>query len=1256
MPAGKNSNQLCPTPFTPKFRRFFLGAKPHCLRVLLTLLLAAGLAHPAASGQPVLTYHNNTARTGANTNESRLTLANVNPNTFGLLLKYDVDGFVYTQPMYVPGVNIPGRGVHDVVYVASENDSVYAFDANSNTDAGGGLLWQASLGTGINVVTNHEFGGRYHNNVLQDMLPRVGITGTPVIDPASGTLYVVALNREVTTTTNYYQHLHALDIATGAERPGSPALIRATFPGTGAGNVGGVETFDTRNQNQRCALTLAGGIVYVAYSSYADTDPYHGWIIGYDAATLQLLTNYVYNTTPNATRAVFGSHAGEGALWMGGGGLCVDAQTNLFYEVANGSFDADTGGGDYGDSFMRLTTAGGLAVADYFTPFDQAAMQAADQDLGSGGPVLLPDEDGSAAHPHLLVGGGKAGKIYLVDRDHMGHFNPGDDHQIVQSFPAGAGSFYSTPAYFNHTIYYQGIRGVMKAFAVSNGLINPNALSASPTSFSGFGTTPSVSANGTNDAIVWAIQSDAATRGGPAVLHAYNATNLALELYSSRRLAERDNPGPAVKMTVPTIADGKVFVGVQNGLAVFGLGTFLPRPEIAPAGGNFANALAVALADDHPGASIYYTLDDTTPTASSHLYTGPVTITNSCHLRAIALQAGAVSSGIAAAEFVNTAASGHGTGLTGQYWPAQVSEDTPAPFIHTDPTVNFAWDNTEPAAGIGSKHFSARWTGAAQAKYSESTTFTVVAGGGARLQVNGRTIIDDLTVPSEATTNHATLTLQAQQLYNVQLDYVSGDGPAQAKLLWSSASLPEEVIPQTQLYPDRNPPPSVTLVRPADGAAFSGSASVTVGVDAEAPRNVIASVDFYANGRRLGTLTNSAYAPVYALTATGFAPGNYSLTAIVTDASGLTATSAPVSITVTAGSGEPYGLTRRAVTAPYLNLPPTFNGTLPPLLSGAGVFADTAGRVPADALIPYQPNLPLWADGALTTDYLAVPNNGGPITPDQQLRLRATNAWTFPNGTVFVKNFDLIVDERDPAAPRRRLETQILVRDANGGAYGVSYKWRPDQREADLLTASTTEDILITNAAGVRTQTWYYASPADCLTCHTPVAGYVLGVNTRQLNGRFTYPATGVTDNQIRTLNRLGLFSPAPDEARIAAFPKLSPLTDTQASLESRARSYLDANCSECHRPGGVANFDTRFDTPLASQHLTNFVAGVTLGLANPEIIAPGDLGRSVLFARLNTNAPAIRMPPLARNRIDQTAVEVIRDWINSLPAPDSAP
>jgi hypothetical protein len=301
-------------------------------------------------------------------------------------------------------------------------------------------------------------------------------------------------------------------------------------------------------------------------------------------------------------------------------------------------------------------------------------------------------------------------------------------------------------------------------------------------------------------------------------------------------------------------------------------------------------------------------------------------------------------------------------------------------------------------------------------------------------------------------------------------------------------------------------------------------------------------------------------------------------------------------------------------------------------------------------MIPYQPNVPLWADGAVSSDYLAVPHKGGPITPDEQMRLHSTNSWKFPNGTVFVKNLDLTVDERNPAAPRRRVETQILVCDASGGAYGVSYKWRSDQRDAGLIAASTTEDILITNSDGVRTQTWYYASPADCLTCHTPVAGYVLGVNTRQLNGNFKYPETGVTDNQIRSLNRLGLFSPALNEARIADYARLSPITDGAASLEARARSYLDANCSECHCPGGVANFDARFDTPLDRQHLTNFVAGISLGYANAEIIAPGEPGRSVLFARMNTNNPAIRMPPLSRNRVDSEAVRVVSGWIKSFP------
>jgi hypothetical protein len=326
------------------------------------------------------------------------------------------------------------------------------------------------------------------------------------------------------------------------------------------------------------------------------------------------------------------------------------------------------------------------------------------------------------------------------------------------------------------------------------------------------------------------------------------------------------------------------------------------------------------------------------------------------------------------------------------------------------------------------------------------------------------------------------------------------------------------------------------------------------------------------------------------------------------------------------------------------------------LLSGTGVFSDTSSRTPASGLIPYHPNVSAWSDGAVKNYYLAVPNNGGVITPDEQMRFRPTNSWTFPTGTVFVKNFDLTVDETNPNVPRRRLETQILVRDINGGVYGVTYKWRADNRDADLLTSSLNEDISITNSTGIRTQTWYYASPADCLTCHTPAANYVLGVNTRQLNGNFTYPATGITDNQIRTLNRLGLFSPAMNETSIANYPKFSALTDSGASLEERVRSYLDANCAECHHPSGAANFDARYDTPLADQHLINFPAAFSLGYDNARIIMPKDIWRSVLHDRMNTNAPTIKMPPLAHNLIDTNAVRLIRDWIDSLPVSTATP
>ncbi len=1232
--------------------------KIHCLVGIVVAVLVAS----RATGESVLTYHNNNARTGANTNETLLTPANVNPNSFGLLRKYPVDGYVYAQPLYFSGLNIPGKGVRNIVFVATANNSVYAFDADSDAGPDGGLLWHDDLGEGIDLVDRHEFGGRYHNNVFQDMLPKIGITGTPVIDPDSGTLYVDAFTRtESETGPSFHHKIHALNITDGSERPFSPVEVTASVPGTGFDSSNGVVTFDPRQHIQRPALTLAGGILYVAYGSAADTDPYHGWIIGYNASNLQLLPDCIFNTTPNATREKFGSHAGEGALWMGGDGLCVDAETNLFFEVANGSFDADPSlgsGVNYGDSFMKLSTSGNrLAVVDYFTPFNQAKMQADDADFGSGGALLLPDEAGSAAHPHLIIGGDKSSTIYLADRDNMGHYNPANNHQLVQEVYADTGRIFSTPAYFDFRLYYQGIGGVMKAFVITNGQINPAPDSATRTSFSGFGTTPSVSANGRRAGIVWTIQSDGAVRGRPAILHAYNATNLAEELYNSSQLPARDNPGNAVKMSVPTIADGKVFVGAQDAVAIFGNGIFLPAPVFSPAGGDFNNSVTVTLLDAEPDVDIYYTLDGTEPTIRSLHYRTPITMTNSATLRSLAVKPGAVKSAVTSTTFVNATAVGGGTGLIGQYWANANASDftnesfTASPSLtHTEATMDFDWRTKGPDPMISPDHLIARWSGSLQPQYTGNYELAVASQGGVRFWLNGRLLVNDWTTHASAVTNQVVANLNAQQFYNVRLEYAAGTGGGTVQLLWRRAGDPFAVIPQTQLYPRVNPAPTISFVNPADNSSFAGSASMTAGVEAKSVFNQIASVEFFDNDKSLGRLNQSIFAPVYALTATGLAEGRYTLTAVATDGSGLSSTSAPVHITVNAGSGLPYGMTSRAKVAPFLKMPAAFSDQLPPLLSGTGVFSDTANRTPVAGLIPYKLNAPMWSDGALESSYMAVPNRGDNITPDEQLRLRPAGFWKFPDGTVFIKNLDLVMDETHPNAPHRRLETQILVRDNSGAVYGATYKWRPDNQDANLITAGLNEDIAVTNAAGVHTQTRYYASPADCLTCHTPGAGYVLGVNTRQLNGDFSYPSTGNKDNQLRTLNRLGLFSPAIDETRIAGFSKLSALADTTTSLEQRTRCYIDVNCAECHRPGGVGNYDARYDTPVVDQHIINFPAAVTLGLKDSRIVAPGDIGRSVLYQRMISTNATVKMPPLLHNQMDSRAAQIIGGWISGLP------
>ena len=638
-----------------------------------------------------------------NTNETVLTPGIVNSNGFGLLFSYPVDGQVYAQPLYVSGLAIPGRGIHNVIFVATQHNSVYAFDADSNTGTNGGLLWQVNLGPSA-ATPNNDFGNRY--GPYHDIDPEVGITSTPVIDLASGTIYLDAFTHE---GSSYFHRIHALDLFTGAEKPFSPVLVSASVPGTGVDSSGGVVTFNPMQEIQRPALTLAGGKVYVAYAGYADTDPYHGWILGFNATNLQLSANSVFNDTPNSTVAAFGANAGEGGIWMSGSGLAVDASTNLYVVIGNGSYNANTGGTEYGDSALLLSTTNGLAVADYFTPFNQATLAANDTDFGSGGPLLLPDAVGSVAHPHLMVACGKEGRVYLLDRDNLGHYNAAanatNDPQIVQELPGAVGGTWSSPGYFNRRVYFQGSSDVLKAFAVTNGQLSTSPISQSTTSFGWPGATPAFSANGTNNAIAWVIQSDGAESGGEAILHAYDANNLANELYNSSQAGLRDAPGVAVKFTVPTIINGKVYVGATKALAVYGNGTFLALPAISPNGGYFSNSVSVTITEATPGATVYYTLDGTTPGTNSPVYTSPLTLTNTALLNVKALKADAVPGQVVSTTFINTASTSFSAGFVSQeFYSGALRTDLENPAYATPPTFVRYLNSFETPSGQGNNY------------------------------------------------------------------------------------------------------------------------------------------------------------------------------------------------------------------------------------------------------------------------------------------------------------------------------------------------------------------------------------------------------------------------------------------------------------------------------------------------------------------------------------------------------------------------
>lgn len=547
--------------------------------VLLSLAVAAGCnshsenssldlhdatpSHSASGSANVLTYHNNNARTGANPNETVLTLANVNSRQFGKVGFLAVEGLVDAEPLYVSQLKVQGAS-RNVVFVVTERDLAYAFDADTFQK-----LWMISL-LGPDETTSDNRG-------CGQVTPEIGATATPVIDLRARLMYVVAMSKD--TSGKYYQRLHALDLATGAERNGGPETITATFPGSAVPNSNGQVDFDPKQYKERPALLLSNGVVYTSWASHCDFDPYTAWIIGFDARTLK--RSSVLNVEPNGS---------EGAIWMAGDGPAADNSGNIYLLAGNGSFETnlDSHGfpskADFGNAFLKLGTGKGkLFVDDYFDMRNTISESRKDLDLGSGGAIVLPDmKDSSGKTVHLAVGAGKDNAIYIVNRDSMGKFNP-ERNDVYQEVPStgdensnglgGSGGVYSTPAYFNGNLYYGSVDDSIRAFKFNQARLVTPASSKTAVTFGYPGATPGISSNGLRDVIVWAVENNT-----PAVLHAYDANDLSHELYNSNQQRHRDEI-TGNKFITPMIAGGKVFVGTPNGVAVFGL---LPVKPPAP--------------------------------------------------------------------------------------------------------------------------------------------------------------------------------------------------------------------------------------------------------------------------------------------------------------------------------------------------------------------------------------------------------------------------------------------------------------------------------------------------------------------------------------------------------------------------------------------------------------------------------------------------------------------------------------------------
>jgi hypothetical protein len=527
---------------------------------LVALYLAAALfigchsVSPVLNGKPpvpasstdVVTYHYDNQRTGQNLNEVTLTPANVNSSNFGKVSEFAVDGQIDGQALFLSQLAISGQGMKDVLYVATENDTVYAVDAQSISGSSATVLWKTSvLAAGESPATSLPCGNISPN----------GVTATPVIDRSHNAIYVEAMSQN--SAGNIIHRLHALDLTNGNELFGGPTTITATYPGTGGNSSGGVVTFLPQVQHDRAALLESGNVIYTAWSGmFGDCGSYSAWVIAYDAGSLKQTS--VIDLVPN-------NHGG--GMWMGGGGPAADASGNVYVISGNGFGDTPGTNSSYGNSFVRLSTSSGIKVGDYFTPSNTLSEDNADADFGSAGPLLLPDlTDAGGATRHLAVGAGKDGNLYVVDRDNLGQFNSAKN-AVYQQFQLSSSENNSSPVFFNNTVYVGPTSSALEAFPVSKALLATSPSSQTAHVFGGNGTVASISANGNSQGIVWALD------WGAGTLFAYDATDLTKELYDSNQAASNRDHFSAVggHFITPMVANGRVYIGTKSSVAVFGL-------------------------------------------------------------------------------------------------------------------------------------------------------------------------------------------------------------------------------------------------------------------------------------------------------------------------------------------------------------------------------------------------------------------------------------------------------------------------------------------------------------------------------------------------------------------------------------------------------------------------------------------------------------------------------------------------------------